>query len=230
MAYYYPGTHEQVVKAVRDALVAMGVPPERILSNQRIEIPGWHQADADILVVGEDGKTIVWQIEAKVGGGILETAYKQARQAFSRVWGLHRCFVATPKEEKYFLRGVAENESDPTWTDIADTKALANLLGDYQNESNRAIETADIRRKEVVGRQYERFTRNLWVVGLLLLIGALVGECFGKEFSWKIYYVVTMIFAIYAAANGIAVHVKAGQWEVKICEQIAKEKKQDKEE
>lgn len=230
MAYYYPGPRVQVVNAVRDALVAMGIPRERILLNQRIEIPSWHQADADILVVGEDGKTIVWQIEAKVGGGIPETAYKQVRQAFSRVWGLYRCFVATSRDGKYFLRSVTEDDSDHTWIDLSDTKALANLLGDYQNESNRAIETADVRRKEVVGRQYERFTRNLWVVGLLLLIGAVVGECLGKEFSWKIYDVVTMIFAIYAAANGIAVHVKAGQWEAKICKQIAKEKKEDKEE
>lgn len=230
MAFYFPNQHDQIVKAVHDVLVAAGVPPNRILRNQQIVIPGWHQADADILVVGEDGKTIVWQIEAKVGGGIPETAYKQVRQAFSRVWGLYRCFVATSSDGKYFLRSVTEDDSDHMWTDLSDTKALANLLGDYQNESNRAIETANIRRKEVVGRQYERFTRNLWVVGLLLLIGAVVGECLGKEFSWKIYYVVTMIFAIYAAANGIAVHVKAGQWEAKICKQIAKEKKEDKEE
>lgn len=228
MAFIFPNQHDRIVNAVRDALIAIGVPPNRLLCNRRVEITGWHQADADLLVVGEDGKTIIWHIEAKAGGGIPEIAYKQARQAFSRVWALHRCFVATLNEEKCFLRCVTEDESDHAWTDISDTKAMVDLLGDYQNESNNAIEAADARRKEVIGRQCERFTRNLWIVGLLLLIGAIVGECLGKEFSWKIYYVVTIIFAIYAAANGLAVHVKAGQWEVKICRQITKEKKRDK--
>ena len=219
MAYYYQTPHERIVNEVCNALRSIGVPPHRICKYQQIDIPGWHYADADVLVLGEDGKTIVWQIEAKIGGKSPEIAYDQARLAFARIWGMHKCFVATLKDGECFIRRVIGGKDDGAWVDIKDTQVVACLLGDYRNESNAAIAVADKKRKEVLWGQCSSFTRTLWIVGLILLIGAVVGECCGKEFSWKIYYLVTAVVAIFAAANGIVVHVKVGQGEVRICNQ-----------
>ena len=216
MAFIFPQQHEQIIKKVRGALIAIGVPPDRILCNRRVEIPGWHQADADLLVVGEDCKTIICQIEAKVGGGDAERAFQQARRAFARMWNYHKCFVAIFKDDVFFIGRVAEDVKDCTWVNVEDEKAMADLIGDYQNESNVAIEKAGENRKKIIEQECKSFTRGLWIAGALLLMAAVICELFGREFSWKIYYLITLVFAIFAAANGLVVHIKVGQGEVAI--------------
>jgi hypothetical protein len=216
MAFIFLKEHEQIINEVRRSLITIGVPADRILCNRRIDIPGWHQADADLLVVGEDGKTIICQIEAKVSGGDVKRAYQQARRSFARVWNFHKCFVAIFKGDEFFIGRVAEGDSDCVWTKVEDAKAMLDLIGDYQNESNLAIEKARESRKKIIEQECEVFTRGLWIAGALLLIAAVICELLEKEFSWKIYYLITLVFAIYAAANGLVVHIKVGQGEVMI--------------
>jgi len=227
MAFIFPQQHEQIINEVRRALITIGVPPDRILCNRRVEIPGWHQADADLLVVGEDGKTIICQIEAKVGGGDAERAFQQARRAFARVRNYHKCFAAVVKDNEFFIRRVTEDASDSVWTNIHDVTAMSVLIGDYQNESNYAIEKAGANRKKIIEQECKSFTRGLWIAGALLLMAAVICELFGTEFSWKIYYLITLVFAIYAAANGLVVHIKVGQGEVSIGKESQKDHQEE---
>ena len=87
-------------------------------------------------------------------------------------------------------------------------------------KQSEVIEAAEKKSDLILERQCASFTKGLLIVGLPLLVATIIGECIGKEFSWKIYYLATVILGIYAAANGLVVHLKAGQNEIKIYKPI----------
>ena len=76
MAYIY--VHRSVEENLGDALVNCGIPSERILFDCLLEIDKGNRRDADVAVMAEDGKTLLFQFEVKKKVNGLDDVYHRA--------------------------------------------------------------------------------------------------------------------------------------------------------
>lgn len=214
MAFIF--THRTIEHWVADALVSCGVPQERILFDYVLEVDKGNRHDADVVVLAEDGKSILLQVEVKIHCNGLNDAYAKARRSLAGLWSRHRCFVATTDENGVMRFSEVAGDRPINWIDISDKQALKNLIGDYGIASANVIQTRVERREKVIADECRSLKWMVFLVGGALLLAATILELFGREFSWKIYYLLTMVLMFIGAAHGWCVKLRWGDKEIVI--------------
>ena len=82
--------YKQLISELKTALIGIGVPERAIAIDVVMRFDGRRQ-DADLLLLGDDGKTIVAQFEVRVGLDPFRGAIRTLRDMPNR----HRCYVVT---------------------------------------------------------------------------------------------------------------------------------------
>lgn len=214
MAFIF--THRTLEQRVGDALVACGVPQERILFDYVLEIDKGNRRDADVVVLAEDGKTILLQVEVKMHCNRLEDAYANARRSLAGLWLRHRCFVATTDNGGVMRFSEVADGRPLNWIDVSDEQALKNLIGDYGIASAQVIQAKVEKRERVIADECRSLKKTVLLIGIGLLIPAMILELFGREFTWKIYYLLSMVLLFLGAAHGWSVKLRWGDKEIVI--------------
>lgn len=214
MAFIF--THRTIEHWVADALVSCGVPQERILFDYVLEVDKGNRHDADVVVLAEDGKTIVLQVDVRINCNSLEDAYAKARRSLTGLWLRHRCFVAAEDESGAICFSEVGVDHSTTWIDGSDKQSLSNLIGDYEIASDHVIRARAERKEKVIVDECQSLKRMVFLVGGALLLAATIFELFGREFSWKIYYLLTMVLMFIGAAHGWCVKLRWGDKEIVI--------------
>ena len=209
-------SHRTIEERVGDALVACGVPQDRILFDYVLEIDKGNRRDADVVVLAEDGKTILLQVEVKTRCNGLEDAYIKARRSLRGLWSRHRCFVATTDKSGAMHFSEVAGDRPINWIDVSDEQALKNLIGDYGVASAHVIQAKVERREKVIADECRSLKKTVLFVGIGLLLPAIILELCGREFSWKIYYLLTMVLVFLGAAHGWSIRLKWGDKEITI--------------
>lgn len=214
MAFIF--THRTLEQRVGDALVACGVPQERILFDYVLEIDKGNRRDADVVVLAEDGKTILLQVEVKMPCNRLEDAYAKARRSLAGLWLRHRCFVATTDNGGVMRFSEVADGRPLNWIDVSDEQALKNLIGDYGLASSQVIHENVERKEKVIVDECRSLKKMVLFVGIGLLLPAIILELCGREFSWKIYFLLTMVLVFLGAAHGWSIKLRWGDKEIVI--------------
>ena len=213
MAFIF--VHRSVEENIGNALVNCGIPSERILFDCLLEIDKGNRRDADVAVMAEDGKTLLFQFEVKKNVNGLDDVYRRARRSLRGLWLQHRCFVATDNDGCELITEV-KSDVEPKWIDLADAQAFSNLIGRYEIASGEAVEKRIEGRHQVVAEECKSFVNHLFCVGGLLLILAVIGELCGMEFSWKVYCLGALVLILNAAARGLTIDLKWGDKSIKV--------------
>lgn len=216
--FFFPQGYDQIASSLRNLLSVIGFPQGRILFNPRIELSPHTSFDADVVVVAEDLKTVLFQFEIKLANGELDAAYERAKEGLRGLWHHHRCFAVTTVGETIQMAEVSD-EGAEKWIPLNEADRVAELLGDPKEESARQVARTENRRRETVVKNCKSLLWWIGVVGGTTLVSAIVGELFGKELSWKIYYLLTLVLGMIAAAHGLVFYVKVGEGEVRIVDQ-----------
>jgi len=213
--FILPEDHKKIERSLLALLTAIGIRQRRIVLHQEIELSERSRIEADMLVLADDGKTILFQFEIKLANGDANKTFCRAKESLRGLWHHHRCFAVTADKNVVQMAEVCDDGA-PTWVPISDANRVAELLGDPKEESARQVARIENRRRETVAKDCKSLLWWIVVVGGTTLVSVIVGELFGKELSWKIYYLLTLVLGMIAAAHGLVFYVKVGDGEVRI--------------
>ena len=202
--------YKQLISELKTALIGIGVPARAIAIDVVMRFDGRRQ-DADLLLLGDDGKTIVAQFEVRVGLDPFRGAIRTLRDMPNR----HRCYVVTNIKGVPSIAFINKTRT-PHWISLSDKTAISELLGDYAEASNAAITSAEQARRNATSHELDCFRWIVGGVGLALFGCAGSLEWYGHEFSWKIYALLSGVIALLAAASGYAIRIKVGENEISI--------------
>ena len=203
--------HSQMLAELKRVLIDCGVPEDAIATEVVLRLQRGDRRDADLLILGEDGKTIVAQFEVRVG----PDPYNMARKILRDLPQRHKCYVVTNIEGKNVISAI-DNSRLVNWVNLSDSVSVKQLIGDYLFESVRVVDKMNERSREAESKELGCFRWVIGAVGLLLVIIAGCFEWNGHEFSWKVYFLLFVVIALFAAASGYIVHIKAGDNEIAI--------------
>ena len=193
------------------ALSQCGIPEDAILKDVVLHFPKGEQHDADVVIIGKDGKTIIAQIDIKVGPNAYNNALRSLRDMPKR----HKCYVVAWIDGCGMISTINEDRQ-PKWIKLSDSKGIKEVVGNYTVESNVMTSFEDERKKKMAVREWNWFKWVIGGVGMILVGGLGTLEWYNHEFSWKFYFLMFVILAMFAAASGYIVSIKIGENEVTI--------------
>ncbi len=197
--------HRKLVESMSEALIAIGYPSESIVKERAILIDG-RKYVADLIVLGEDGTSLLSVFEMKTGRQGPEHAFMVGKSDLCSLPKQYSCFVVTQKDGKCVLANACD--AIPNWVDATDKTALLNLVGAHLSKSKFS--------KKQLSTNVSILTRRDWIInlctiggsGYLLVLICVILEACGLKISWKPYalYVVTAGFCV--ALSGKLIHTK----------------------
>ena len=203
--------HNQLICELKNVLVKCGIPEKVIAVEVVLRSQNGRRQDADILVLGEDNKTIVSQFEVTLG----PDGYRNAIRSLRDMPQHPKCYVVTRINNEVVMSAINKDKR-PNWVLLSDLNAIAQMLGNYTTEADLVVSSAEEKKQQIASKEWNWFRWVVGAVGMILVgtTGAL--EWNGHEFSWKVYFLLFIIMAIFAAASGYVVHVKIGENEFAI--------------
>lgn len=203
--------YERLLAELRKTLIDAGVPERAIVTKVVLRTSGGRRQDADLLLVGEDGKTIVAQFEVK----ICPDPFRMARLTLRNMPSLHKCYVVAEVGGRTSIAAI-DQSSMPQWKKLSDMPAVKELLGDYFISSSEAVSNSEENKRRIVCEELDKLYKFVAVVGLLFFSIFAIGETCGIEFSWKIYSLLFVVFVVMSVTSGCAIRVKFGDYEIAI--------------
>mgnify|MGYP004489213209 FL=1 len=203
--------HNQLLLELKRTLVDIGVPEHAIAVNMVIRLQSGRRQDADLILLGNDGKTIVAQFEIKIGRDPFHSACMALRDMPNR----HKCYVVTNKDGISLIAAI-DRTGNPKWVKLSDETAIMDLVGDYEIEANKAVASAEEAKQKALFDEWNWFRWIVCVVGIIFVFVTGTCEWHGHEFSWKVYSLLFLVFAMVALTSGYAVHVKVGENEISV--------------
>ena len=218
-------TEKEITQMLSVALVQCGIPEWTIDEESNIKLDSSNEKiefHADLIVVTDAGELPLAVFEVRRRGDqkrIYATARRELLSLLSK--GI-RCFVVTESQQGEVQISELKKTrwSRPSWHLVSDHKRLKRLLGDYAAQSNRVIKLLD--------KKEDRMKCFRWWI--MLVGGGTVGyaaqkEMSGMEYSWKIYSLIGLVFALYAVSYGISIKIGVGDYEISLYPKSEKQKK-----
>lgn len=203
--------HNQMIKELKSVLVKCGVPDKSIAIDVVIRAQCRMRQDADMLILGNDNKTIVAQFEIKMGPNAYSSAIHSLRGMYQR----HKCYVVTMIDNECVI-SVVDNNVQPNWIKLSNLGEIKKMLGNYAIEAEIATSLAEEQKQKITSQEWNWFRWTLGVVGVLLVGVAGTLEWYGNEFSWKIYSLLFCMILMFCAASGYIIYIKVGENELRI--------------
>ena len=122
--------HSQMISELKKVLVDCGVPEKAIVTEVMLRFQRGDRRDADLLILGDDARTIVAQFEVKVGPDPYRMACRALRDSPKR----HKCYAVAKIKDDISV-SIVDGTGQPRWIKLSDTENLKKLLGDYYTES-----------------------------------------------------------------------------------------------
>ena len=186
--------HLEILDRVVERLVRNGVPSDRIVREKQILRRDAGRYDADIAVLNDhNGVEAVYEI--KIGNGKDPRIVSRVRQNMRSVIGLCRCYLVTDAGEDLIIAQVLPEGTLSEWKKLDE---FSPCIGVPQSDN-----------VKTVAKDCDPL--RLWIVavGLFLVAVFMWGEVSGVEFSWKVFSLIFLMVALFAAASGYKFTIKA---------------------
>ena len=207
----------EVISRLRAALIASGVPEGAIDDESNIRLNNRASCASvircDMVIVDDATETPIAAFEVKSGNGGLHKAYEVARKHFYSVLQKKvACFVvALASNGDVMIAPIMRRRwSDANWRSLSDRKGVQQLL----DEANVAKKLgAESKESE---QELAKFRWWMCFVGIATVVTVALSESWGMEYSWKVYSLIGVLFALYAASYGVPIKLKMGGCEVSL--------------
>lgn len=213
-------TEQEIIKTLVETLVECGIPKWAIDEESNVQISCSGKASvikSDLVVVDPSQKIPLMIFEVKDRKADLSAFYQDAKREFR--YALSRgfkCFaVAQDKDGNVKIAQIREREwNEIKWYAISDGDIFPLVIGDYLLEVKRIIAQREDDAKE---HKLRLFRWWVTVTGTLISATAALSESWGMEYSWKVYSLVGLIFALYTVSYGYSIRLRVGEYEVSLC-------------
>ena len=209
-------TEVEVKKKLRDTLIKCGIPGCAIDDKLIVRVAdsrNTHFIRPDLIVVTDSGEMPLAIFEIKGRSVDLELFYQEARREVRYALPKNiKCFAVAPASDSTIMMARIEERNcrGVEWQVLSDLDVIKGFLGDYNIESKKMVA------QHGEDRSLNTFRWRVVSIGFIIVVGAVLGESFGVEYSWKIYSLIWLLFALYAVSYGFPVKLKVGDCEVSL--------------